>query len=100
MKSMENEDGKTALFPNIETKVVDFDRDEEVQSGAAGELCMRGPNAAKGYWQNMEATEKSFAKDGWLRTGDAATIDGSGSLSVLARVQVRQPFSPGILSPR
>ena len=90
---MDKEDGKTSLFPNIETKVIDFDRDEEVHGGTAGELCVRGPIVAKGYWQNMEATEKSFAKDGWLRTGDAATVDGSGSFSVLARVQVRPPFS-------
>ena len=53
-----------------------------------GELCIRGPNVAQGYWQDSEATEKSFTKDGWLRTGDATKINKSGYLSVLARVQV------------
>ena len=76
------------LFANIEAKVVDFNGEDEVHIGNEGELCIRGPNVAKGYWQNPDATEKSFGKDGWLRTGDAATIDESGNLSVLARVQV------------
>ena len=87
-KSLENEGGETLLFANTEAKVVDFNGEEEVHVGREGELCMRGPNVAKGYWQNHEATEKSFAKDGWLRTGDAAIIDDLENLSVLARVQV------------
>ena len=88
MKSLENEDGATLLFANMEAKVVNFDTEEELPPGTEAELWIRGPNVAKGYWQNPEATEKSFTKDGWLKTGDAARINESGHLSVLARVQV------------
>ena len=58
-----------------------------------GELRIRGPNVAKCYWRNPKAVEKPFARDGWPRTGDVATVDGSGDLSVLARVQVSLLFA-------
>ena len=85
----------------MKAKVVDFNGEEEVHIGNEGELCIRGPNVAKGYWRNPDATEKSFGKDGWLRTGDAATIDAAGNLSVLARVQVScdSPFRKYALTP-
>ncbi len=76
----------------MEAKIVAFDGHEELDNGAAGELCIRGPNVAKGYWRNPKGTEQSFATDGWLWTGDAAMIDSSGNLGVLVRVQV-MPFS-------
>ena len=88
MKSLENEDRATLLFANMEAKIVNFDAEEEAPVGTEGELCIRGPNVAKGYWQNHEATAKSFARDGWLRTGDVARIGKCGNLNVLARVQV------------
>ena len=97
---MENEGVGTLLFANTEAKVVGFDGEEEVHAGQKGELRVRGPNVAKGYWQNGEATEKSFANDGWLRTGDAATIDDLGNLSVLARVQVSRILLPSMPGPR
>ena len=88
MESLDIEDGRTLLFANIEAKVLDLDGEEEVQVGSEGELCIRGPNVAKGYWEKPDATEKSFLKDGWLRTGDVATLNASGDLSILARVHV------------
>ena len=88
MTSLESEDGEALLFANMEAKVVDFNGEEEVHVGTEGELCIRGPNVAKGYWKNPEATEKSFVKDGWLRTGDVATINESGNLSILGRANV------------
>ena len=88
MKRLENEDGASLLFANLEAKIVNFDVEEEAHVGTEGELCIRGPNVAKGYWRDPEATAKFFTKDGWLRTGDVARIDKSGNLSVLARVQV------------
>ena len=88
MKSLENEDGATLLFANMEAKIVKFDAEREADVGTEGELCIRGLNVAKGYWQNPEATAKSFTKDGWLRTGDVARTNKFGNLSVLARVQV------------
>ena len=94
IKSVEKEDPKTTLFANMDSKIVGLDGEGEVRSGTVGELCMRSPNVAKGYWQNTKATENSFAKDRWPRTWDAATIDGSGNLSLPTRVQVRLAFLP------
>ena len=54
------------------------------ESGVIGELCVRGPVVTAGYWQNQEATEKTF-RDGWLHTGDLGSIDGDHYVQVLDR---------------
>lgn len=92
INSMESREGRTLLYANIEMKVIELSGEKEIANGMQGELCVRGPNVAKGYWQNPKATEASFTKDGWLKTGDLATIDDSGAMNVLARVQVGPIF--------
>ena len=49
-----------------------------------GELLIRGPNITPGYWNNPEATAKSFADD-WLKTGDAARFDDEGFIYIVDR---------------
>ncbi|MEV4601696.1 AMP-binding protein [Amycolatopsis sp. NPDC049253] len=51
-----------------------------------GELCVRGPVVAAGYWGNPEATASTFV-DGWLHTGDVGSIDGEGFVRVLDRLK-------------
>jgi fatty-acyl-CoA synthase len=51
-----------------------------------GELCIRGPIVAGGYWDNAAATEATFI-DGWLRTGDVGLVDGDGHVFVLDRLK-------------
>ena len=51
-----------------------------------GELCIRGPVVAGGYWDNPEATAETFV-DGWLHTGDVGLIDGNGLVYVLDRLK-------------
>jgi len=61
------------------------DEGEEVAPGEPGELCVRGPQVMKGYWQRPEATEQVMYPDGFLRTGDIATMDARGFFRIVDR---------------
>jgi len=63
-------------------------RDEEnneVPTGSAGELCVKGPQVMVGYWNRPEDNAKTFTPDGWLRTGDIAVFDERGYLRIVDR---------------
>ena len=68
---------------HTEVKVVD-DEGKELPWGEVGELYIKGPNVTPGYWNNSEATEKSF-DEGWLKTGDAARFDDEGFVYIVDR---------------
>ncbi len=53
--------------------------------GEVGELCVRGPQVMKGYWQRPDETAKVLAPDGWLRTGDIARMDEKGYVYIVDR---------------
>jgi long-chain acyl-CoA synthetase len=53
--------------------------------GEPGELCVRGPQVMKGYWNRPEATADVIDKDGWLATGDIAVMDEKGFLKIVDR---------------
>ncbi|PGH15574.1 hypothetical protein AJ79_02356 [Helicocarpus griseus UAMH5409] len=63
------------LDPNCECKLLDDDG-KEVADGEPGELYVRSPNVALGYWRNEAATRETMLSDGWLRTGDVAVAKG------------------------
>ncbi len=65
-------------LPDTEEMVVDLETGEELPFGEAGELLIRGPQVMQGYWQRPEATAESLSVDGWLRTGDIASLDEDG----------------------
>jgi long-chain acyl-CoA synthetase len=69
---------------STEVKVID-DAGTELPIGAAGELCVRGPQVMKGYWKKPDITAEALDKDGWLRTGDIATIDALGFVKIVDR---------------
>ncbi|MBN8977532.1 MAG: AMP-binding protein [Rhizobiales bacterium] len=77
-------DGSTGL-PGLwcEAKVIDDDGNE-VATGTAGEIVVRGPNVFFEYWGNAEATREAL-HDGWFRTGDIATRDADGYFFVQDR---------------
>ena len=62
-------------------------REDETEAGVdeVGELHLRGPHVAKGYWNNPEATAASFDADGWFRTGDLAKRDADGFYTIAGR---------------
>jgi fatty-acyl-CoA synthase len=70
-------------FMTIETKVVD-EQGKEVPKGEVGELWLRGPCIASGYWNQPETTAKAF-RDGWFITGDAAMVDEDGFFYIVDR---------------
>jgi len=70
--------------PSTLCKVVD-DAGNELPLGERGELCVKGPQVMKGYWQRQEATDEILDKDGWLRTGDVAIIQEDGYMRIVDR---------------
>jgi len=66
-----------------EMKIVD-DKDQEVKSGAVGEIVVRGENVMKGYYRNPKATEETL-KGGWLHTGDLGYQDQDGYFFISGR---------------
>ena len=71
-------------LPSTEVSIRDDDN-KELTFGEAGEICIRGPQVMKGYWQRPEETAKVFTADGWLKTGDIATIDEKGFIYIVDR---------------
>ena len=66
-------------LPLPSTEVGIFDEEGHMlATGEEGEICVRGPQVMRGYWQRPEETAKVFTKDGWLRTGDAGRMDDKG----------------------
>jgi fatty-acyl-CoA synthase len=70
-------------FMTIEARIVD-EADQEVPAGQVGELWLRGPCIASGYWNQPELTRQAF-RDGWFRTGDAARRDADGFYYIVDR---------------
>jgi long-chain acyl-CoA synthetase len=70
--------------PSTEVKLVD-DAGHLSPAGEPGELCVRGPQVMKGYWNRPDETAKVFLPDGWLRTGDLAVIDEKGFIKIVDR---------------
>jgi long-chain acyl-CoA synthetase len=61
------------------------EHDHEVPRGEPGELCVRGPQVMAGYWQDPETSAQSMTADGFLRTGDIATVDDEGYFRIVDR---------------
>lgn len=70
--------------PGTALKVID-DEGRELGIGERGELCVKGPQVMKGYWQRPEATAEVLDSEGWLKTGDVAVIDPDGFVRIVDR---------------
>jgi long-chain acyl-CoA synthetase len=71
-------------LPSTDIKLLD-DEGREVAIGEAGEVCARGPQVMRGYWEKPEANAAAFTLDGYFRTGDIGVFDASGYLKIVDR---------------
>ena len=74
------------VHPHVEVKVVDADG-QVVEEGLAGELCTRGYSVMLGYWDQPDLTAEAIDSDGWMHTGDLATMDEAGYLRIVGRIK-------------
>lgn len=76
----------TIGLPLPSTEVVLRDDDgNETPKGEAGEICIRGPQVMKGYWQRPEETAKVMTKDGFFKSGDIGVMDDHGFFKIVDR---------------
>ncbi|WP_456282145.1 AMP-binding protein [Cupriavidus sp. JZ107] len=71
--------------PHLQCKIVD-ETGQVVPVGATGELCTRGYSVMLGYWEDDARTREAI-RDGWMHTGDLATIDEQGYCNIVGRVK-------------
>ena len=74
-------------MPHVETKIVDPETGRTLGPGEVGEFCSRGYNTMKGYYKMEEATRQVIDKDGWLHSGDLATVDENGYYKITGRIK-------------
>jgi long-chain acyl-CoA synthetase len=63
------------------------ENNKEVPLGERGELCIRGPQVMKGYWQRQEATDAAIDAEGWFHSGDIATMNEEGFIAIVDRLK-------------
>jgi fatty-acyl-CoA synthase len=74
-------------LPEVEVKIVDPATGNECPPRTPGELCCRGYNVMKGYYNNPKATAEAIDAEGWLHTGDQATMDEAGYVRITGRIK-------------
>lgn len=70
--------------PNLEVKIIDTETGEIVPIGETGELCTKGYSVMLGYWNDTSKTAEAIV-DGWMHTGDLATMDEDGYVKIVGR---------------
>lgn len=73
-------------FPDTDAAVIDPESGERLPIGELGELIVRGPQVMRGYW-NKPAETDQVLRDGWLHTGDLATMDKDGYFTIMDRIK-------------
>jgi long-chain acyl-CoA synthetase len=71
-------------LPSTEISIRD-DNGHELTLGEQGEICARGPQVMKGYWQRPEETANAMTSDGFFRTGDIGIMDAQGRVRIVDR---------------
>ncbi len=74
-------------LPDCKVKIVDPETGETLGPNQTGEICCKGYNVMKGYYKMPEKTREVIDKDGWLHSGDLATLDEEGYYSIVGRIK-------------
>ena len=74
------------IHPHVEVKIVDLEG-RIVKRGERGELCTRGYSVMLGYWDEAAKTAEVLDQNGWMHTGDLATIDEAGYCNIVGRIK-------------
>lgn len=74
-------------LPHQEVKVINTETGKLAAIGAVGEICFRGYHIMRGYYQDVEATEKTIDRAGWLKSGDLGTMDEHGYIRITGRLK-------------
>ena len=75
------------VHPHVQVKVIDPASGATLARDVAGELCTKGYSVMLGYWNEPEKTAQAIDADGWMHTGDLATIDGEGYVNIVGRIK-------------
>ncbi|HVT64841.1 MAG TPA: AMP-binding protein [Mycobacteriales bacterium] len=75
------------VHPHVEIKIVNPETGETVPRGEAGEFCTRGYSVMLGYWNDQERTTEAIDPEGWMHTGDLATMDAEGYVKIVGRIK-------------
>ena len=73
-------------MPNVEVQIVGEDG-AVLPHGERGEICIRGPQVMRDYWQRPEETKAAFTDDGFFRSGDIGTMDDEGFVRIVDRIK-------------
>ena len=73
--------------PHLEVKVIDDDSGQVVAPGVAADLCTRGYSVMHGYWDDEAGTREAIDAQGWMHTGDLATMDADGFVNIVGRIK-------------
>ncbi|MFR9619765.1 MAG: AMP-binding protein [Rikenellaceae bacterium] len=74
-------------FPGIEVHIIDHETGEHLPAGQQGEVCCRGWNVMRGYYNNPEATAEVVDEDGFLHSGDLGMMDEDGYFHITGRIK-------------
>lgn len=72
-------------FPSTDARIVDIETGKPLPVGEVGELCVKGPQVMKGYWNRPDETAMAIGEEGWLHTGDIARMDEDGYFYIVDR---------------
>ena len=75
------------VHPHVQIKIIDPASGETVPRGTPGELCTRGYSVMIGYWDEPEKTADAIDADGWMHTGDLASMREDGYVAIVGRIK-------------
>ena len=73
--------------PHLEIRIIDPDTGATLAVGQAGEFCTRGYSVMHGYWGDAARTREAIDADGWMHSGDIATMDSEGYVNIVGRIK-------------